>query len=616
MNDIQSKLFEYVREHNQDCKTSARGKVKIFTCPFCGGYSAQLIPNSIEINCHQCRKYFKFVDIVRHYEEDKKALSDNDIEQYLAKKYGIELPDKNIVEKMLDFYVRCGFDLVPVARNDKMPIEKDWPNKTHKTKVEWLDWLNNGLNLGVKTGKISSITVLDFDTKELPEVMKKYLPSLPYQETAKGYHFPFQYVTDLPTSRIDNLKIDVLNDGKQFVTCPSVVGGVERKWFFADKSINEIEIPKIPDDVKEFILSNLTIYGSNIKTLSESFKEDINTENIENIGIGEIGEGNRNNWFIKFGGILRKTLNMTQTKSVLHIVNKHIFNPPLDTQQFDKNIKTLEKYCIFDEKELAMKIFRYLEMVEEANSTDIKATLEEPKAVIEKALSWLVKEGYLLKRKRMYHIIKKAEWKDTFVSEGQPIDFVMPYFHDCAIFRYGDMIIIGGNTGTGKSHIAMNIIKRLVRQGKKPNYISLESGNRFATIAQQLGLHEGDFNWCVHFSPEEITLDKDAITILDWLLPNDYAQTDKIYKHFAEQLSKQGGILIVFVQLKENSEFFAPNMIEMFPSFVVKFLYDDEQGISSKFITSKIREAKDSKSAHRKVVPTVYDFDTMFFHRY
>ena len=51
--------------------------------------------------------------------------------------------------KILDLYEQLGFDLVPVAKDSKIPIEKGWVTKEHKLKSEWESWLNDGINFGV-----------------------------------------------------------------------------------------------------------------------------------------------------------------------------------------------------------------------------------------------------------------------------------------------------------------------------------------------------------------------------------------------------------------------------------------------------------------------------------
>ena len=335
--------------------------------------------------------------------------------------------------------------------------------------------------------------------------------------------------------------------------------------------------------------------------------KDIKTEDF-NIGI--IKEGSRNNVFIRLGGILRKAFDINQTKNILNLLNKHFCNPSLSGKEFDNIIVQLDKYKEYDDMIVVNKILQHLLIVEEANARDIKDSLGYTKKKVEDTLSYLLKEQYIVKKRGMFHIIKKVQWTDTFMDEGKEIDYKMPYFYDHAIFREGDMIVIGGTQKVGKTHIAVNIIKRLVAQGKKPRYFNLESGSRYAIIARQIGLVEGNF-WrnkeCI--SPELIELEKDAITIIDWLLPDDYAATDKLYKYFAQQLIKNGGTLIIFVQLKNNGDFFAPNMIAFFPAFVCRYFYTDvNSGKDGFFKIDYMREPIfNVKTAN---IPCIYDWAT------
>jgi hypothetical protein len=508
--------------------------------------------------------------------------------------------------KILDLYEQWGFDLVPVAKDSKIPIESGWTNKEHKLKSEWESWLNDGINFGCKTGKASNTTVVDVDTKEVAEDLKIILDKIKTlkQTTAKGMHLFFKWVPELPKTRLEEYKVDIENEGGQIILYPSTVNGVKRELEIDD-------IIEMPEELKKFLLDKLPVKP--LKTFSEEIKEDIVNEDFN---LGLVTEGNRNSSLLRIGGILRKNLNITQTDFALNVLNRTCCKPPLPLRELDNIVTSLNRYCGFDERELASKILQYLRIVEEANSRDIKEVLDlhgaEGKQRVEKAIKYLVKEGFLFKKGRVYLLIKKAEWKNKVVEEGKPIDFVMPYFNDSAVFRSSDMLIIGAKTGYGKTHLAMNIIKRLADQGKMVHYISLESGARFLTIAEQLGLVKpnGDtlFNWCVHFSPTSVELEENTVSIIDWILPDDYAMVDKIYKYFAEQLVKKGGILIVFAQLKQDGTFFSPNMIDLFPAFVTKFLYDDEHGENSHFQITKIREAK-NRIKYNKIL-CKYDWDS------
>jgi hypothetical protein len=153
-----------------------------------------------------------------------------------------------------------------------------------------------------------------------------------------------------------------------------------------------------------------------------------------------------------------------------------------------------------------------------------------------------------------------------------------------------------------------------VDQGVKPYYISLETGSRFAKIALQLGLKEGQLYHTFCADPTKIELEKDAVTIIDWLLIVDKAKTDLVFRHFVEQLDKTNGFLIIFQQLKSGKEqdgqWFAPNMCKQFPALAARYLYENEdEGTYGKYLIDVVREPK---PFGKKIfqIPCKYDWKT------
>jgi len=62
-------------------------------------------------------------------------------------------------------------------------------------------------------------------------------------------------------------------------------------------------------------------------------------------------------------------------------------------------------------------------------------------------------------------------------------------------------------------------------------------------------------------------------------------------KHFVEQLVKTNGFLIIFMQLKENDTWFAPNMATQFPAFAARYVYDeDDTGVYGKWLVDAVRD--------------------------
>jgi hypothetical protein len=449
-----------------------------------------------------------------------------------------------------------------------------------------------------KTGKMSGVTVVDVDIDPIPEELLALLgENTLFQKTGKGTHYFYKYEPSLPKTRIVDLHTDIENNGGQVIVAPSVVEGHKR-------TIELYDVQPMPEALKKFLLSKTRDKSAIAPIPAARADENIQWDDIN--FEGAIKEGNRHLNFMKFGGILRKKLNLQEVSYTLSMVNKFLCDPPLTTAELQNIVNSINRYTHLDEKDLAYKILDYIEKVEEASARDVREALEFRKEHIDLALSALVKDGYLIRTRRFFKVIKKLPWKDEWFDEESKIHYKMPYFNDLHVFREGDLMIIGAQTGRGKTHLACNMMKRLIEQGIKPKYVNLESANRFLTIAKKLGLTEGDFHWAVNYSPETMELDDRSFTIIDWLLPNDYAETDKIYKYFSEQLARHKGILCIFVQLKFDDSWFAPNQIEMFPSFAAKFVYEDQLGEKSKFVITKIREAK-SKNRFCEL-KTVYDW--------
>jgi len=611
MNYIQilnTKLFEYLENIKWDYKKS--GRVIMLHCPKCkkNGHTAQVIPNSYKINCHACSTYFTLIKLVPYIEPHLQNKTQEEIAFYLKEKLNIAIQtpiDTANVKSILKKYYQWRFDLVPIVAGQKYPIEKDWTNKNHRDIKEWEHWIDNGLNIGVKTGQISNITVIDLDTKEIPAEIEPYLSKI-RQETNKGFHFFYQYTNELPKTRIDELNIDIENDGGQVVIFPSIINNYQRTF----TNVPEGEkIPKMPKELLDFLKTKVSVP---VKTNSELIKEDIEKE-IYNRPLINEGEG-RNELFLRMGGMLRKFLSVEDTRRTLHLWDNAICNPILGSEIDRTIMKSIEKYSFFDDQELAKKVLDYIKAVDGASRIEVAmakvgTNRGKEKERIDKVLEYLIREGYVIRRGKFYKVLEKVQWNEQLVEVSKPINFKIPYLHDVANFNWGDLILIASLPKYGKTTLSINIVKRLVEQGIKPYYINLEPGNRFAKIALQLGLKEGDIKWTFCSDPTQIPLEKGAITIIDWLMIKEKAKTDLVFQKLIEELAKTQGFLIVFQQLKDNEQYFAPNLINQFPVLSTRYLYEKEDdGTYGRFKIDVIREPKGNIKSWE--IPCKYCFET------
>lgn len=653
---VLSKIFEYCQKVGYNAKKS--GKVVMLECPHCEGEQqcANVIPNTSLINCLKCNKKFNLFELVKEHE--CRNDSDDDICDYLIELLGIDAQTKkeqDHIEAILDRYKKENFCLVPCAKKDKIPVQSNWTNIENRNKEEWHQWLNSGLNVGIRTGEVSGITVVDIDIfsksekvelvkdgvdpkrveelnqkKKIPEDLKDLI-GLPWiQETLGGFHLFYKY-TELPKSRIlrEGYAIDLENNGGQVISVPSKEVRVEEEYTdtkevtrkrtvgYGDRKFVRMgELIEMPPALFELLKTSIPE-----KRESQSLADENNNPVNEVVKLALLDDGDgRNSFFTSLGGCLLKKMTVDQVEYALHNLNNRLCKTPLEGKEIQAMMRSLEKYDNRFQGQLADEILAYLKLAQGASKPDIEIAVlggrakGEAKKKVDETISILIKERKIIQRGRAYQALEEMAWSDTFMDVGIPIDFDIPYFHDYAYFNWGDLILIGSPSKTGKTTLGMNIVKRLVDQGIKPYYIYSENGARFSKSAMALGLKDGDFYKCYCDKVSEVQFKKyKKVTVWDWIDPSDFAKTNMIFGDISRKLEEAQGICIAFVQLRDGIEgkepqWFAKDMIRQRPALAAKYLYESEDGTLGKF---KLCEIRDSKVKGKQFdIPTRYNWDT------
>jgi hypothetical protein len=130
----------------------------------------------------------------------------------------------NTLAKEAITLTRLGWGVIPLAPCSKHPLLK-WRALQHRklTEREIVEIFEQtpDANLGVVTGRVSHLLVLDADA---PDVMKKFgVPVTPIAETARGRHYYFTY-PGTPVRSATGLAdgLDLKADGGYVVSPPSV----------------------------------------------------------------------------------------------------------------------------------------------------------------------------------------------------------------------------------------------------------------------------------------------------------------------------------------------------------------------------------------------------------
>jgi biotin operon repressor len=607
-------ILDYLSKKIDGFKVVTKKGQFLFTCPQKHSHCIQSdeptvtpINGTKKYQCLLCGWKGSFEDCVRLLEPDKKEYDDNKINEYLMDVF------KTNPYPILDEYVKKGWDLVAIKSNSKEAFHKDWIDNENKDKSVWIRWINQGLNIGLNCKK-SGLLVLDVDyKKDIPEdkkeIRNKLIELLKNSNTVVantvngGQHFLYKTDSDLNKQFVNlyGTKIDSRTNGYICIE-PSKIEN--KQYIFANI---QDRVKEIPQEIKEFILDLIK------KDDEEKNKPKINLEETKEMGTEDFSktlklknnnlDGCCNDTFTKLGGALIKRLNPNDAGFVLHLLNNNLLEHPMETKTVNALVGSLQNYKKSDSASQKESVYETLKLIDnDVTAKDIMEHLGYPRSIVNKCLSELFKEGKVIKLSRgRYKTRSVMEWisKEPLREEG--INFKIPYFDEIMDFEWGDILLVGAKRGTGKSTLAVNMLQQLIAQGLTPYYISTEANSRFKKTGKHLGIVEEDlekqertfkFKFHKFVDPMAIELPQNAVTLIDWLQIKDFTQTANVFQALSDELERKSGILIIMMQIRGDNNWFAPDLVEQFPSLAVKFIWDDEDGRTSRFETTKIRDSK------------------------
>jgi hypothetical protein len=184
----------------------------------------------------------------------------------------------------LTYAEEYGLSVIPV-KPDKKPFIKWEPYQKCKAtpdeiKAWWTRW--PGAMIGIVTGSISGIVVIDVDTKEGHEEIQKYLPEslvTPACRTPKGGQHLYFRAPEKPIS--NNTRAipgcDFRGEGGYVVAPPSVNGAGKTYAWIEGLSIEEVVLADLPESYINYI--NIKNNGFKHCLRGDGVKNDVNDPN-------------------------------------------------------------------------------------------------------------------------------------------------------------------------------------------------------------------------------------------------------------------------------------------------------------------------------------------------
>jgi len=197
-------------------------------------------------------------------------------------------------------------------------------------------------------------------------------------------------------------------------------------------------------------------------------------------------------------------------------------------------------------------VFSIKELVETLDWKNVK------RYKIHRFLNELIKLGELAKlRHGQYQVQKGPEFINFDSISTRWLDIDLPFnIQDKIKFYPGDILVFAAAPGTGKTYLAVNLVKHLVEKGYSVDYYSSERLNEFKLRLNQIMnpvlLNEDNFR-PAEVNPYSYKIMKesaDRIVIWDWLdLANRYHLAPAVMRKLTEN---HRHLLILFMQAKEK----------------------------------------------------------------
>lgn len=353
------------------------------------------------------------------------------------------------------------WSVIPLAKGSKVPnkgfspIEYRERLASFSEIIEWWGrWPES--NVGIVTGHLSNLFVVDIDSEEGQKNILEYIPDslvTPTVKTIKGQHLYFQYPKDsnitIGAGKVPGT--DFRGEGGYIVAPPSLKDGKQYEWII---SPTETALSQLPILYINAIYNNIyTCVRKNENSQESVTKCDINL----NKGTRDQSIFHVAHTMIKGGATKEETL------IVLKLIAQNC-NPPFpESEIVTKCHSAIER---FDRKE--KNVAKEVEDFVSVTSGDFSVTqcdmerqlvTKEERAAARKALSRLKEKGIIEKAgtKDGWYRRVETQFETINFDEHEPIEFEYPIklplgLNDIAEVSRGNIILVAGEFNAGKGH--------------------------------------------------------------------------------------------------------------------------------------------------------------------
>lgn len=258
-------------------------------------------------------------------------------------------------------YARCGYSVVPIRHKDKYPTIR-WEQLTKQAANEGLlkQWAaRSPLNIGIITGEISGLVVVDVDTTKGGDhepILEKYPTDMVVRTGSGGYHLYYEYTPEWSGNRTNVVPgVDIRSNGGLVVAPPSLhASGGTYEWVrrgapgklgpLTTGRHNQGIALETPEDIDE---------QDDEAEEDEEFDTASTDKWLARDSKHGVKEGGRNDTLAKHAGYLAgKGVALDYALEQCRIFNASKFSPPLPDEEVETTVRSVYK----TEKRKAKKV--------------------------------------------------------------------------------------------------------------------------------------------------------------------------------------------------------------------------------------------------------------------
>jgi hypothetical protein len=358
-------------------------------------------------------------------------------------------------------YRNLNLSVIPVGR-DKKPLVSWLPYQQQRASEEeikawWAKYPH--ANIGIVTGKISGITVLDCDSTEAIEAFSEhYKGDTPSVKTPRGQHFYFTYAEGIRnTVKIAGMDIDIRGEGGYVVVPPSVnADGLPYAWHRAFTGFSAL-------DSLSSISFSFSLYKDLLNSTFSGNQQSSTSSTFFNIGRRDEDLFHVANALVK-GGAKKEIV-----PQVLKILAENC-SPPFPEKEIDAKIQSALERAKRRERNLTKEVSDFIDSTTgNFSSTEIQHFLQISTLPEKKNLSMILKrlcgdgkiEKYGSKNGQWRKVDGDIEFMDFVnVSKEGVLDIELPLgIHKKTMIFPKAVIVLAGVTGFGKTTWMLNIVR-------------------------------------------------------------------------------------------------------------------------------------------------------------